>query len=295
MSINITEQKHDIQKYYNIISKEPNDLSSIPLFREKFPFIHECDCFVLKNSYRRTLDAEIVLQVNEKIEDKNAPLVIASFGSDQCGGELCLLTKLLQEGYQNIQITLIDPKYAKSTKGIDQVKEFCEMVLQPQHPNAKIAIESLSDGVSYLEEVKNKKRTPPQIFLLIDLQSDNASPTQSVLDLCTSQIFAIKNELPVKTLFAFTNYKKASSGGLGEQITICGVLPKPFFLHPFFKKNLLAHTPEASFSNKKYGCAVVKLIGSKGQEKGFDYIFQDQLPKTSYCDYQNNNLKDNLK
>jgi len=267
--------KEEIQKYNQLIIDYPNGLKFIEAFRKRFPCLEECDCTATKRSYRMILEIELITQVNENFKDKKAPFSVVSFGSGGCFEELNVLARLLKEGYENIEFTLIDTRYEKSGEIPKEVEDFIETVLLLQYPQAKVNIKYATKVDKYVSNLTEK--TIPNVFLLVDLQceksSEGPSPKPSIIDYCLSELSKQRKLFDKSnSLIAFTNYKDVENATLGDMVTTCNVLPINYCLFPLFKKTLTSHCPESSFGNIKKGCALSVFERSKG---GITYKLTD--------------------
>lgn len=85
-------------------------------FYELFGNLGECQCPKFNREtqpFRKVLERALLYNFTKYDVDKSQPIVYTSVGSGALFEDLLILTKLLEQGYRNITINLIDSRYKK--------------------------------------------------------------------------------------------------------------------------------------------------------------------------------------
>ncbi|MBD3231686.1 hypothetical protein GF322_03410 [Candidatus Dependentiae bacterium] len=211
----IVESYNIYYTYINLLKYIDELKASIELLKLSNPInlLIECDekdCNLSrdhKNEYtRQILEDEILNYTQMFYKNKNQPIVITELGSGGLFQNLVIMTKILNSGYNNIKICLIDLSY-ETFYDVYQNEDNYTNLLQPKNlilythfylteqkfyqyfnflktnfPNANIEIKIFPDLNTYLLECNENAEFKTDIFLSIDTITPN-SPDKIINDL----------------------------------------------------------------------------------------------------------------
>ncbi len=226
ISFEAQQFKVEVPKIYEMMLSNPTAVKASTIFKQMFSHLRECDCILMPRRIRHAIEDELISQIKQKYEDKTVPLRIASFGSGECFEEARILTMLLDAGYENVEITVVDTVYANSNKSAEELRTYINDVLLTVKPQAKIELKVQISTDEYIKSIT----TPPSVLLLIDLQGDSARSGNgdTVLKHCFNKLERVR--ALQGSLIAYSDYKDNNS----NNITICNVI-NPFQILRIFK------------------------------------------------------------
>lgn len=223
---NIAKEKTFTQQ----LIKRPDLLFKDADFKNKFPALNECHCPLLDRvthpEWRQTLETKVIEHIEKQGLDQTKTLRVASVGSGSCFQELVLLAKLLDKGFTDIQLVLIDPLYIheKMTQekiAVESFKTFIKKEIFSDYPKAKIDIVVQGDFQEYLQ--KTPKENQPHAILLIDL-FDEGSTGKTVFEECMPILDSNSKSMDTKTIIAFSKFESTSKQvGVGGA-SVCSIL-----------------------------------------------------------------------
>lgn len=152
------------QSYFDYFIEKGHKLYPESEFRSKFHMIGECLCKPI--DFRNKLEDATIKLVTETFKDKTKSFTVVSVGSGGAFQELVFTSKLLKQGFENINLILIDPIYEQQ-KIMKELEEFKEKYFENRNVNFTL-YNKLSE---YISDTKRNNESI-QLFLLIDLDGD---------------------------------------------------------------------------------------------------------------------------
>lgn len=140
-------------------------------FKTEFPHLGECSC--KSPLLRVALEKEVIRRLQVSFLDKHQELTLVSVGSGQCFQELIYLAKLVNIGYKNIRLVLID-KDPNVKPSVDDLIRFKDTYLQ----NSKIEIDQFDTLENYQKRASGQINLQPNLLLLLDLEGDKDANRQ---------------------------------------------------------------------------------------------------------------------
>jgi hypothetical protein len=144
-------------------------------FENEFPFLKQCGCHFIPPVIRRELEKQTLAAVQEKFQNKDQPITIVSVGAGQCLQELIYLVKLVDCGYKNIRLVLIEREFdatkhpeSSASNALQNLRNFKEKYLK----EATVDIQPYSSLENYGEALSEQTGLKPHLLLLIDLDEN---------------------------------------------------------------------------------------------------------------------------
>ncbi|MBI5274246.1 MAG: hypothetical protein HY860_04245 [Chlamydiales bacterium] len=147
----------------NMLLFIPHELATIECLQERYPHLTECRCEQIV-PIRASLENASIERISHIYPtNRSKPLHILSVGAGNCYQEIVYIIKLIEKGYKNIQLSVIEPE------PIDDSVEDVHSFMRDHFPDVTFSI-------SYSHTIEDYKAThcgeKADLVLLIDLQGE---------------------------------------------------------------------------------------------------------------------------
>lgn len=274
--LKINQLKQIVEKIEKGTLRQDDPLIASVLSVNAGPQECECDIFHRANGWRKSFENKILDLLDDPHADKTKPVSYVNYSSGLGFQDLILVTKLIQAGYEDITINLVDNYYGKLIDHANLLQCFMASTELKYNSHARgqgeqtaNVVVSLSNYFSLLQHIK-KSHVKINLFESADSALKNIKPQSSQLILCAD--FGKPEELQLSPDQIKNNpfYNWYQSPTFQKPVH-----SQSFEMQDYFK--LAQHV----LKNNGYNCALTAQLGERKIDRKINcakHIMVDDLP-----------------